>query len=70
MAIEFRESELVKLTPRQREIAKLVAIGFSNQDVANELERSVNSVKVHLRGIYDRLGVENRVRLSVHLISR
>jgi DNA-binding NarL/FixJ family response regulator len=70
MAVEFRDSELRHLTPAQMEVAKLVAIGYSNQDIADELHTTRNCVKNTVRQIYDRLGVENRVRLSVRLISR
>ena len=70
MAIEYNESELRRLTPKQQEIAKLVAVGFSNQDIADELGLCKDSVKNTNRRIFDRLGVYNRVQRSVRLISR
>lgn len=54
-----REPEL--LSDRQREILGQVALGHSNDEIAQRLFISRNTVKFHLREIYARLGVRNRV---------
>ena len=48
------------LTARQIEVLTLAARGFTNQDIANILEISPNSVKDHLKLIYQRLGASSR----------
>jgi len=48
------------LTPRQTEILALLAKGASNQDVADRLGISINTVKVHLAGLFKTLGANNR----------
>jgi LuxR family maltose regulon positive regulatory protein len=55
------------LTPRERQVAELVVHGLSNQEVASRLYISPATVKVHLRHIYEKLGVRNRSEAIVKL---
>ncbi|OAI44260.1 hypothetical protein AYO38_09885 [bacterium SCGC AG-212-C10] len=48
------------LTERQREVLRLVARGWSNQQIADELGVSLDGAKWHLREIFARLGVDSR----------
>ena len=48
------------LSERELEILRLVAQGKSNKEIASELFISVNTVKVHLAKIFQRLGVASR----------
>lgn len=52
-----------ELTPREREIAELVAGGRSNKQVATALFVSEKTVERHLSAIYARLGIRSRVEL-------
>ena len=49
------------LSPRQREVLELLALGMDNDQIAARLFISRNTVKFHVRTIYERLGVHNRV---------
>jgi two-component system, NarL family, response regulator NreC len=49
------------LSERQREVLEHLAAGHSNDEIARRLFISRNTVKFHLRVIYERLGVRNRV---------
>ena len=49
------------LTPRQVEILLLVSKGFSNKEIANLLEVSPETVKSHLKEIFVRFDVGNRI---------
>ena len=49
------------LTPRQLEILVLVSKGYSNKETARLLELSPETVKKHLRDIFQRFNVANRV---------
>ena len=56
--------ELAGLSERQREVLELLARGESNREIAERLYISSNTVKFHLREIYARLGVRNRVEAA------
>lgn len=55
---------LAALTPRQREIARLAASGCTNAHIADRLAISVNTVKLRLKQVFERLGVNNRTELA------
>jgi DNA-binding CsgD family transcriptional regulator len=52
------------LTPTELEVAKAVAAGLTNHQVAEKLFMSVPTVKTHLRHIFDKLEVDNRAQLA------
>ncbi len=58
------------LTPRQEQIALLVAAGSTNVEVAKHLVISTHTVKHHLRGVFHRLGVASRRELRSTLACR
>lgn len=57
-------SPLSQLSPRQREVLALLALGMDNDTIATRLYISRNTVKFHVRTIYERLGVHNRVEAA------
>jgi DNA-binding NarL/FixJ family response regulator len=52
------------LTAREAEVLDLVASGSANREIARRLFISEPTVKVHLRHIYEKLGVRNRAEAS------
>lgn len=56
------------LSDREREILKLVATGATNQQIANDLSISINTVKVHVRNIFGKLGTESRTEASIYAV--
>lgn len=56
-----------RLTPYEFSIAMMAARGKSNQEIADYLRISVNTVKFHLSGIYQKLEVSNRKDLENYL---
>ncbi len=56
------DDPLATLSAREREILALLASGMSNKQIASHLTISANTVKFHLRTIYSKLGVHNRVQ--------
>ena len=62
---ELVPDSLRPLTPRQREIAALIAGGCTNQQIAERLVLEVGTVANHVAQILDRLGVANRAQVAV-----
>jgi NarL family two-component system response regulator LiaR len=50
-----------ELTEREREVLALLVEGLSNQEIADKLFLGIGTVKFHVRNIYSKLGVDNRV---------
>lgn len=55
------------LTPREIDVARLVAAGASNREVAQTLLLSESTVKTHLKRVYAKLGVHTRTQLALLL---
>ena len=53
------------LTPREREVLRLVARGYTNQEIATELTLSLSTVKTHLEHIIAKLDVSDRTQAAV-----
>lgn len=56
------------LSDREMEIVQLVAQGFQNKEIGKKLVISENTVKNHLRNIFDKLGVSDRLELVLYAI--
>ena len=55
--------DLDLLTPRQRDILRLVSVGHTNREIANMLQISVRTVEVHRFNLMRRLNVRNVAQL-------
>ena len=53
------------LTERELEVLKAIAEGKSNQQIADELFVSINTIKSHVNKIYDKLDVNNRTQATL-----
>lgn len=53
-----------RLTPRQREVAALIARGFSNQQIAEHLVISRFTAETHVRNILTQLGASSRASIA------
>ncbi len=57
-----------ELSDRELGILKLVATGASNKEIAQQLYISSNTVKVHLRNIYAKIGVSSRTEAAMYAV--
>ncbi len=64
-----KSSILAKLTSREHEILKLIAKGLSNKLIARELDISDGTVKVHVKHVLKKLGLNSRVEAAVWMVN-
>ncbi len=57
-----------QLSEREQAILRLVATGLSNQQIANQLGISVNTVKVHLRNVFGKIGAASRTEATMYAV--
>lgn len=62
--LHARRGDLTQLTGQEQAVAKLVAAGMSNKQVAVELYVSVKTVQFHLTRVYSKLGIGSRGELA------
>lgn len=62
---ESREDE-PSLTPRELEIVRMVARGLRNRAIAEQLQITEGTVKIHLHNIYEKLEISGRGELAFH----
>jgi DNA-binding NarL/FixJ family response regulator len=67
---EHRLKPLLTITPRQREILRLVALGHTNREIAASLDISVRTVEVHRFNLMRRLNVRNVAQLLRHALQQ
>ena len=58
------------LTPREREVLKLIAEGYTSRDIATLLHRSRKTVEAHRGNLMKKLRVHDRVELVRYAIRK
>ena len=56
---------LQPLSPREREVLRLIARGHSNRQIARDLTIGEQTVKTHVRSILVKLGLQDRVQAAI-----
>ena len=59
-----------KLSNREAEVLRLVVLGKSNQEIADELFLAVDTVKTHIHNILVKTEQQNRTTLILHFWKR
>jgi DNA-binding NarL/FixJ family response regulator len=72
VGVDLRETvdPVSSLSPREKDVYDLLCDGLLNAEIAARLYISPATVKVHVRHIYDKLGIRSRTALAVNAASR
>jgi DNA-binding NarL/FixJ family response regulator len=68
LAARLRDPAANPLSPREEEVVRHVALGLRNADVARRLFISEQTVKTHLNNVFQKLGIQDRVELTIYAI--
>lgn len=58
--------DLTFLTPRERDVLRLIGDGSTNREIAEQLFISEGTVKTHVAHLFDRLNLRNRAQLAIY----
>jgi DNA-binding NarL/FixJ family response regulator len=58
----------VRLTERQRQVMREIAVGRSNKEIAQALHLGLSTVKSHVRTILEKLNVDTRTQAALQAV--
>lgn len=58
------------LTPSEENILRMIVSGMSNKEISTDLDVSENTVKTHIKNLYDKIGVSDRASAATTAIKR
>lgn len=67
---DLSSAEPVLLTPRERQILALLALGLSNAVIAAKLHVSSNTIASHLKHLFPKIGAHNRSQAAAYALAR
>jgi DNA-binding NarL/FixJ family response regulator len=65
----FNASGEKMLTRREKDVVRLVAEGFGNREIAQQLGLSVHTIKNYLFNVFEKLGISSRSELVMYVLS-
>ena len=67
-AVNLRGENKNKLTDRENEVLRLIALGYSNKEIAANLTLSVKTIEAHKANAMAKLGVNSRIGIVRYAI--
>jgi len=56
------------MSPRELQVAELICKGFNNDEIAKALKIKAGTVKTHIRNIYRRIRVKNKIAMLLKFV--
>lgn len=69
-AADSPDAHLDHLSPREAEIAAMIAAGLTNAQIASQLFLALPTVKTHIGRIMEKLGASNRVQVAIAVLEQ
>ena len=63
--IQLGLARSTEFTPREIQVLRLLTTGAGNEDIANQLDISLNTVKTHVQHLMDKTGFISRTQLAI-----
>jgi len=67
--LQTKSDESYNLTAKEKKVLELIKVGNSNSEIAKKLNISVNTAKVHVCSILQKLGVDDRTQAAIKAIN-
>lgn len=65
-AVPLKNANLPPFTPRETEILRHLALGYSNKEIGRMLDVAEGTVKVHIKAILKKLNMRNRTQVAIY----
>ena len=62
---DLSSEKLKMLSPREMEVMELISHSMTNEEIADKLFLSPKTVKTHIRNIFEKAGIRNRVEAAL-----
>src|SRR5580704_6591954 len=70
VAVALDPRDAPALTPRERDIVRILSRGASNKDIARELDLAESTVKIHVRNVLRKLSLSSRTQIAIYALAR
>lgn len=67
---KFEIKDGYNLTDREKEVLQYICEGLTNSEISKLLDVSVNTIKVHVGGIFQKLGVDDRTQAVIKVFNK
>jgi rfaE bifunctional protein kinase chain/domain len=64
-----RRPDAVQFSPRERDLLEFVAKGYSNKEIADQIQLSVETVRSYLKRLYEKMHVHSRTEAAVRYVN-
>jgi DNA-binding NarL/FixJ family response regulator len=59
----------IHLTPKERQVCRMLLRGLTNRKIAVELGRSESTLRQHIDNIFDKMGMSTRLELMIKILN-
>lgn len=68
--VQIGQADSGEFTPSEVNVIRLICEGYDNQEIAEELNISVNTVKTHISHILQKTGFSNKIKLAIAVTNK